>query len=80
VAPVTEEFQEGLSCFGHVHGIVPFWFPAPERNRWRGHVHKGASEPFPVASTKISSGQAAATGEQIARAVAQMKLTFIPPL
>ena len=28
----------------------------------------------------ISSGQAAATGEQIARAVAQVKLTFISPL
>jgi hypothetical protein len=29
---------------------------------------------------EISSGQAAATGEQIARAAAQVKLTFIAPL
>src|SRR6185312_13859082 len=53
MAPVTEELQEGPSRFRHVHGIVPFWFPAPERNRWRGHDHKGASEPFPVASAKF---------------------------
>jgi hypothetical protein len=41
----------------------------------------GAGEPFPVASAKIlrsvSSDQAAATGEPIARAAAYVKLTFM---
>jgi len=60
--------------------MSPFWFPAPERNRWRGHDHKGASEPFPVASTTFRQVRQRQTGEQIARTVAQMKLTFISPL
>jgi hypothetical protein len=41
----------------------------------------GASEPFPVASANtvgsVSSGQAAATGEPIARAAAYVKLPFM---
>ena len=37
----------------------------------------GAGEPFPVASG--GSGQARATGEQIARAVALTRLTVMPP-
>src|SRR5207248_1664691 len=53
VAPVTEELDEGPDRLGHVHGIGPFWFPAPERDRWRGHDHKRASEPFPVASANV---------------------------
>src|SRR5215831_2271526 len=53
VAPVTEELEEGPDRFGHVHGTGPFWFPAPERDRWRSHEHEGASEPFPVASAEV---------------------------
>jgi hypothetical protein len=79
VAPFTEELKEGLDRFGHVHGIDPFLVPALERDCWRGRDHNGASGPFPVASAN-SSGQAAAAGEQEARAAAQMMLTFISPL
>src|SRR5271169_4148388 len=72
VAPFTEELKEGPDRFGHVHGIGPFWFPAPERDRWRGNDRESASEPFPGRQRGISSGQAAAAGEPIARAAAQV--------
>jgi hypothetical protein len=53
VAPLAEELKESPDRFGHVHGIGPFWFPAPERDRWRGYDREGASEPFPVASAEF---------------------------
>jgi hypothetical protein len=58
---------------------IPFWFPAPERERWRS-LDCRRERPFPVASAEfrqVMRAQAAATGEQIARAAAQMKLTFM---
>jgi hypothetical protein len=53
VAPFAEELKECPDGFGHVHGIGPFWFPAPEREPLARPRSRGrASEPFPVASAE----------------------------
>src|SRR5580704_11874812 len=76
VAPFTEELKEGPDGFGHVHGIGPFWFPAPERDRCAATIVRALAN-HSRSPARVSSGQAAATGELIARAAAQVKLTFM---
>src|SRR5262249_47340991 len=55
------------------------WLQGPGRDRWHGHDRNATQrtgEPFPVASVCGRWGQAAATGELVARA-ALVRLTFM---
>src|ERR1039457_6462078 len=60
MAPFSEELEERTGRLGHVHGVSPFWWPGPERDRRLGCDGRSRSrtgEPFPVASMlEVRSG------------------------
>src|SRR6266567_6748655 len=70
-----EEVEETTDGLCHVHGG---FLSRPERDRWRGREE--SVEETPASRFRSpGSGQAGATGEPVARAVAQVRLTFMTP-